>query len=452
MPRAKVDAIIVSTARPVPYLRQAARAAHSLGCPLVTLHSKGRTSASAAAFYLDRSVDLIAIDVPESAHLRLPALDTSRLLAGTIFERRTDVSTKRNLGLALSHMLRWKRVIFLDDDIKVPDPDDLSKAVSLLDTHSAVGLGIGGFPDNSVVCHAFREAGGGQDTFIGGGALAIEVKRNRTFFPNVYNEDWFFVLDAGKGLQSVATVGEVLQDPYDPYLAQRARAEEFGDVLAEGTFWLLDQGRSASDGDLSHWRDFLAKRKRFIEQILAMVEGTSTIEPADRARMTEALKAASGHLARITPELCVDYLKALALDQDRWQRHIQRIRRQPKMTRELALESLARRGGTPLTWYTRKPASPQKPSAARRRPPVAASTILWRPALPGELQSAIPSLSRTVVPRGFQMAKPALARPSRLEGASSHSPHALVAAKVALAGQEAQAESRVTAREHDLAE
>lgn len=436
MPRARVDAIIVPTARTVPCLRQAAHAARTLGCPLVTLHSKGGTSAFAARYYIDQAVDLIAIDVPGSAHLRLPALDTSRLLVGTIFERRTDVSTKRNLGLLLSHMLRWRRVIFLDDDIKVPDPDDLSKAVSLLDTHNAVGLRIGGFPDNSVVCHAFREAGGSQDTFIGGGALAVEVKSNRTFFPNVYNEDWFFVLDAGKGLQTVATVGEVLQEPYDPYRAERARAEEFGDVLAEGTFWLLDQGRSASDGDLSHWQDFLAKRKRFIEQVLAMVEGKAGDEPAERARMAEALRAASDRLAQITPKLCVDYLRALALDQDRWQRHIQRIRRQPKMTRELALESLARRGGTPLTWRTSKPSPAHKPGAARRRPPAATSTISWRPVWPGELQSANPLLPRTALPRGFYAA-PGL---PRREGLPSHATHALETAKVALADQEGQAE------------
>ena len=151
-------------------------------------------------------------------------LETSRLLAGTIFERRTDVSTKRNLALVLSHLLRWKRVVFLDDDIRVPDPADLRRAVSLLDTHTAVGLGIGGFPDNSMVCHAFREAGGSQETFIGAGALAVDVKRNRSFFPNIYNEDWFFVLDAGKRLQQVATVGQVIQDPYDPYRPERARS------------------------------------------------------------------------------------------------------------------------------------------------------------------------------------------------------------------------------------
>ena len=150
-------------------------------------------------------------------HLRLPELATSHLLAGTMFERKTDVSTKRNLALVLSHALRWKRVVFLDDDIRVPNPGDLSKAVGLLDSHSAVGLAIGGFPDNSMVCHAFRQAGGWQQTFIGGGALAVGVKRNRSFFPNVYNEDWFFVLEAGKRLQSVATVGQVFQNPYDPY-------------------------------------------------------------------------------------------------------------------------------------------------------------------------------------------------------------------------------------------
>src|SRR5262249_51670629 len=182
------------------------------------------------------------------------------------------------------------------------------------------------FPDNSVVSRAFREAGGSQETFIGGGALAVNVERNRSFFPNIYNEGWFFVLDAEKGLQSVATVGRVLRDAHDPYRPERARGEEFGDVLAEGTTWLLDQGRSASDGDLAHWREFLAKRKRLIEQVLGMVERTTDLESAERVRKTEALNAARSRLAEITPELCVAYMQALVVDQERWQRHVQAIR------------------------------------------------------------------------------------------------------------------------------
>ena len=125
-------------------------------------------------------------------------------------------------------------------------------------------------------------------------------------------------------------------------------------MLAEGTYWLLDQGKTAADGDLEHWQEFLAKRKRFIGQILGMVERSADIGPAERARMIEALKAALGRLELIAPELCVAYLKALVTDQERWQRHIQGMQRQP---RERALKSLARRGGSPLTWYTRQATS-----------------------------------------------------------------------------------------------
>lgn len=434
-PQAKVDAIIVPTVRPLKYLDDAARAARLLGCPLVTLHSPGRTSASQADAHFGWSLDLIAIDVPEPAQLRLPALETSRLLARTIFERRTDVSTKRNLALLLGHMLRWKRVVFLDDDIRVPDPVDLSRAVGLLDTHTAVGLTIEGFPDNSMVCHAFRDAGGWQDSFIGGGALAVDIKRNRTFFPNIYNEDWFFVLDAGKRLQPVATVGRVLQAPYDPYRPERARAEELGDVLAEGTFWLLDQDMSASDGDLAHWRDFLTKRRRFIGRVLSMVEGATDLEAGEQARRTEALNAALGRLARITPELCMDYHKALVDDQERWQRHIQAIRQQPKLRRELALKWLAGPGGKPLTWYTRNATSLQR---RRTLPPP-------RPVQPLELPAAASSSASSSSPSPafmFRMlaAMRALLLLLPLGAAASHAAHALEAAKVALASQEGQGE------------
>ena len=364
-----VDAIFVPTARPVAYLQEAAKAALSLGCPLVTLHSRKWTNAFAAAAYLDSRLDLIAIDVPGSGRLRLPELATSRLLAGTIFRRRTDLSTKRNLALALSRKLRWQRIVFLDDDIRVPDPLDLSRAAGLLDDHMAVGLGIGGFPDNSVVCHAFRAAGGNQQTFIGGGALAIEMVQNRSFFPNIYNDDWFFVLDAGKRLQPVATVGEVRQYPYDPYRVERARAEEFGDVLAEGIFWLLDQGKPASDGDLQHWEDFLGHRKRFIGQVRSMVASRTGIGSAERARMDEALTAALGRCECITAKLCLDYMTALATDQERWQRHIDEIEQEPEQSREEGIKSLTVPGATPLRWYTTKTVTTRVPGPARRRQP-----------------------------------------------------------------------------------
>jgi len=378
--RARVDAIIVPTARPVAYLKEAGRLAMFLRCPLVTLHSPQWTTAQEASHYLNQSIDLIAINVPDRARLQLPELETSQLLVGTIFERRTDVSAKRNLALVLSRVLGWKRVVFLDDDIEVPDADDLSKAVGLLDAHTVVGLGVGGFPDNSVVCHAFREAGGSQETFIGGGALAVEVERSRSFFPNIYNDDWFYVLDVGGRLQPLATVGRAVQNPYDPFRPERARAEELGDVLAEGAFWLLDQRKPVSDGGLKHWQEFLQRRRRFIEYVIGKAERATALESADRERMVKALDASLERLALIEPELCLAYMQAWENDQELWQRHIQSIKPQPQLPRADAVRSLAKDRREPLTWRGR-PQSPERerPTATEARHP-----------LSRELRSAFP--------------------------------------------------------------
>jgi hypothetical protein len=321
-----IDAIIVPTARTPAYLAEAAKLAQALDCTLVTLHSKKWTSAAKAAQRLPRSVDLIALDVPEQARLRLPDWATSRLLHGTVFARRTDLSAKRNLGLLLSRLLGWSRVLFLDDDITGLNPADMWTASGLLDTHNAVGLHIGGFPDHSVVCHAYRQAGGSQQSFIGGGALVVQVERNISFFPDIYNDDWFFLLNGDKRLQPVAVTGQVTQYPYDPFRnPDRARAEELGDVLAEGIYWLLDQNKPITEADHAHWSTFLAYRRQFIERVRQMVQQDATIGAADQARRIEALTGSLGRLALITPQLCEGYLRAWAADRQRWQEHLHNL-------------------------------------------------------------------------------------------------------------------------------
>ena len=364
---AQVDAIVVPTVRPPAYLLDAATAAMALDCPLITLHSGKWTSAREAAGRLPPEVNLIAIDLADPERLRLPPLGTSRLLAGTRFATRTDTSAKRNVGLILARMADWRRVIFLDDDIVVRDPDHLRQAAGLLEPYNIVGLSVGGFPDNSVVCHAYRAVGGEQQSFIGGGALAVAVKRACSFFPNVYNDDWFYLLDAAqKGLQPSAVVGQVEQRPYDPFRTpDRARCEELGDVLAEGAFWLLDQGKPLTDADLRYWEDFLARRKRFVRRVLGRVS-EAPIEPAQRARMEAALRASLGRLEFITADICRDYLRAWAADRERWRKFIDR---QPtRLPLERALELLAGPHRDRLTWVTRAPVSAGVPGRAGRVP------------------------------------------------------------------------------------
>lgn len=343
------DAIIVPTNRRPPYLAQAAKSALELGCTLVTLHSGKWTSAAKAAQQIPHEVDLMAVDVSAHATLRLPDFDTSRLLAPTIFARRTDVSAKRNLALVLSRMLGWKRIVFLHDDIEIPHPEDLRQATDLLRSHDAIGLSLGGFPDDSVVGHAYRSIGGVRQPFINGAALAVDVSLCRSFFPDIYHDAWFYLLDTQRGLKQVGVTGQVIQYPYDPFRnADRARTEELGEVLTEGLYWLLDQGHSIADADERYWAQSLMRRRELIERVLSMVRSAS-IDSADQSRKVAALKGALGRLSLITPSLCEAYIDAWISDQRRWNQHIHRL--PTPATRESALRALTRQGTPKLTWF-----------------------------------------------------------------------------------------------------
>ncbi|PRY35197.1 hypothetical protein [Umezawaea tangerina] len=313
----RLDAIIVPTNRTPDYLDTAMGLARELGCTLLLLCSQNASVERSESLAAQRGVDLIAVDVDRLPAGLMPSFRTSELLLANGFERRTDTSLKRNLGLLFSRAAGWERVVFLDDDIKVPTPSDLAVAAGLVDSYAGVGLAIGGFEDNSVVCHALREVGAFQDTFIGGGALAIGAHAMTSFFPNVYNEDWFFLLD-DNGLRRTAMTGLAEQKTYDPFAdPARARTEEFGDCLAEGLFALFDDGKGIRDADLAYWESFLQGRYRLIEGILDKVE--HPLRSRERTRlMTASLNAARDRCLRIAPGLCVDYLAALAEDRITW--------------------------------------------------------------------------------------------------------------------------------------
>jgi len=319
--QASIDAIIVPTARPIAYLRKAITLAGELNCRLVALCSIRASAADVKREAAKAGVDFLAIDtdlVPDGV---VPNFETSAMLRGVRFDRRTDTSFKRNLGLLLAKIAGWERIVFLDDDISVSRADDLRDAAGLLYSHAVVGLKNGGYPDNSVVCHAYREVGGPQDTFIGGGALAVGAVSFTSFFPNIYNEDWFFLLDDDR-LRTTGVTGLAVQSPYDPFANdRRARSEELGDCLAEGIFSILDNGGRVQDADVVYWKGFIRKRRRFIENVLSRVEGVDG-EPGEKGRMVAALKAARGRNLLIEPKLCVDYLAAWRADRDCWAKHL----------------------------------------------------------------------------------------------------------------------------------
>lgn len=321
-----LDAIIVPTARKAAALEPAIMLAAKLKCTLVALCSRWSVATEVVKVARPHKANVIVIDAERLHSGILPRFAADDMLARSRFHRSTDTSQKRNLGLLIARLCGWRQVVFLDDDIIIPNPEDLRTAAGLTDTYAGVGLSIDGnapnsFPDNSVVCHAYREAGGDQGMFIGGGALAIGAQSINSFFPNIYNEDWFFLLGEDT-LRPVTATGRVFQRPYDPFVGRRAQAEELGDCLAEGLFWLLDTGRSLKDADERYWKESLHRRREFITEVVAMVNDLKGAE-SKRLKMLAALQAARDRCERIKPELCTRYVALWRDDRDRWRRYVE---------------------------------------------------------------------------------------------------------------------------------
>jgi hypothetical protein len=316
-----VPAVVVPTIRNPAAIRDALRLGNELNRPVVALCSRWSSPETVRKEARALGAHVIAVEVTEKS--RLPAFTCDTLVRDAALiglDRPNDVSRKRNLGIAAARMLGWPGVVFLDDDITDLRPDAIRSAAGLLAGHNVAALQNVGYPDNSVVCHARREVGLTQDTFVGGGAMAVRVSAQTSFFPTIYNEDWLFLVGRRR-IEQVAVCGKVSQREYDPYLSpDRARAEEFGDVLAEGLFALSGEDRPVQAATEDYWRAFLADRIAMIDQILRRLD---RVPGADRRhRMRQALIGARGRSLVIDPAFCVRYLAAWRDDLDSWRKFL----------------------------------------------------------------------------------------------------------------------------------
>ncbi|HEX3588908.1 MAG TPA: hypothetical protein VHV74_04690 [Pseudonocardiaceae bacterium] len=337
---APVDVIVVPIARAVTKLRTALDLGDELGATVIALCSQDATAAAARAEAAGYGADFWALDIEDCPPDVLPDFRAPAVLADAGFKHESDLDAKRNVALLLGNVVGWRSMAFLDDDIRLADVDDLRRAASLLDRYDVVGLTVTDFPDNSVVCHANRDTGGRQETFIGAGALVVRPRSVSSFFPHVYNEDWLFLLGSNR-LVRAAAVGFAHQDEYDPYRdSARAVREEFGDVFAEGIFDLLDAGRGISDADEQYWAGVLDRRQGFIDKVIGRLGNVE--DDGKRERMRSALLAARRMHGSITPALCSAYLEEWLFDRSTWQ---------------VALDKFRTKFGQYAEWATLSPAT-----------------------------------------------------------------------------------------------
>jgi hypothetical protein len=319
-----LDAIIVPGTRPATYLDHAVTLARAAGCRLVILCSQQLRGADVKGFLAARSFsDAIVVDLPRGySH---PLFDFRRLHdiedqlppgCGYL----ADLSMKRNIGLVLARMLGWKRVVFLDDDIRDIAYPDLRQTVDMLDSFPVAGMWVTDFPDNSIVCHANRMTGASQDVFVSGAALAVDCYSDIGFFPDIYNEDWFFFFDAASNGQLGNSYLKATQLYYYPFAnPQRAAWQEFGDVLAEGLYALLHLGLDVRQATSIYWEFFLDARRNFLEGILTnKTNANSDIREEIVASVESALKC----LLDIKPDLCERYVQLWRTDLRDWKRRM----------------------------------------------------------------------------------------------------------------------------------
>jgi len=244
-----VDAIVVPTIRSAEQLRSAVKLAIDARCQLVTLHSHKFPSGLASVLgKLGRGMATPLALRPSAAHY---LLDLAAGLPQAVHSPSAyDISRKRNLGLLIGRACGWSRVLFLDDDIRRLDVDKLSAASAGLGDYPVVGLQVGKHPDLSVIGHARRLTGDDQKPFISGGSLLLNPQRLNGFFPAVYHEDWLSIINHLR-LGEVAVSGQVAQLAYNPFNnPERARFEEFGDILAFGLLWLIEAKKNAAGKDV----------------------------------------------------------------------------------------------------------------------------------------------------------------------------------------------------------
>ena len=319
--RVPPDAIVVPASRPAGNLSHATALAQAVNCCLIVLCSRQAKAAEvmeeAAAASLGRTV---AVDLPDDYQHELLRFTSSTLIrdmSPDIFGNPNgDLSIKRNLGLLLARMLGWKRIFFMDDDIRDVTSVDLYATVAMLGRYHSAGMRVTSFPDNSVVCHAHRATGATQDIFVSGSVLAVNCRKATGFFPDIYNEDWLFFYDDARSGRLGWSRRNATQLPYDPFdQTRRAERQEFGDVVAEGLYALLDDGAGPAGATKDYWNSFLRARWNFLDDI---IKRTDPLTPDVRVKLSSAVQTAMLCLMQIQPETCDTFVRAWQHDLGVW--------------------------------------------------------------------------------------------------------------------------------------
>ena len=341
----RLDAIVVPATRPASALADIIELAAGTETQLVVLCSR-QAEVDQVTGQVESVAGVQSVVVQFSDDYQLPGLEFETSLpvfAVANGGRKSDLSVKRNFGLLLARLQGWNKIAFVDDDITLARTE-VARLADQLDSYQIAGMVCRDFPDNSVFCHARRLTEQQQDVFVTGAALGVHAgDLPPPFFPDVYNEDWFFFGEAAARHQ-LAKVGEARQVVYDPYAEPtRASDEEFGDLLAEGLYTLIEDNCQLIADWCPHefysnltalaredfWASYIDVRVANLSETRLLLDEFAQRPSCsdDAAAAGKCLKAAEALYsdAAITAAMCVQFLDAWHKDLDMWNRLYSRV-------------------------------------------------------------------------------------------------------------------------------
>ena len=176
-----------------------------------------------------------------------------------------------NLGFARNHALvfaaanKLEKVLFLDHDILVNSPSDITNIFLFLDDMDFAGSKIVGMPDDSILGHVATKLGICFKRMCSGGCLAFRTKKVDHYFLNVYNEDWIWLyLHSLNSRQE--EFGEAWQAPCDVFenYENKILFQEIGEITVDGIADAIFLNNLTLSKQEDYWEDKFRERKSYL--------------------------------------------------------------------------------------------------------------------------------------------------------------------------------------------
>ncbi len=179
-----------------------------------------------------------------------------------------DLPIKRNYAINYSMLNNFQKIVLIDDDIRGISPEVLEKGCRCLDYYSVAGCFVEDYPDTSIFGHLERASNIPVQTFISGSFLFLTTKNICSFFPQIYNEDWLFMLPFILK-KDICSFGNIQQLEYDPFSnPHRAAFQEFGEIIADCLYALIWNKLYHLRNSLAVWDNFIRSRRQKLFEFL----------------------------------------------------------------------------------------------------------------------------------------------------------------------------------------